>query len=632
MHLPEIHNPALTIAIALVAGTLSQALADRLQVPAIIVLLALGVLLGPEVAGVVHPATLHGALLILVGFAVAVILFEGGMKLNLQRVRREDRTIVRLVLGGAWVTALGAALAAHLFLRWSWSLSALFGSLVIVTGPTVVTPLLRRLRVDHSTATVLEAEGVLIDAVGALIAAGTLEVVLAPSGAGFVHALTQVLLGLGLGSVFGAAAGFGIPPLLGFVPVELRNVLTLSLVLVIFHLSNSVVSESGIAAVTAAGMVVGNRRPDDVRELAFFKEQLTLMLIGMLFVLLAADIHVADVMQLGGAGVAVAAALMFLVRPLNVALCSHGSSLSLRQKAFIAWIGPRGIVAAAMASLFAVRLEERQLPGGPELRALVFFVIAVTVVSAGLTGGVVARLLGLRRPTNVGWVLLGANELARFVARALKSFGEEVLSIDTDPHFCRAAEQEGLRVLNANGLERGTLQRAHLDTRAGALGIAQSSEVNLFFAQRTREEARVPKRAVVVSRSRANYSLDAARKLEAEIMFGQPTDIDVWNVRLRHRVAAGEVYKRAENGAHKTLSLRDAPEELCLPVVVFDGRRALPVTDASELSAGSELVLLVNRERASELAPWLDSAGLRFERELEQPANQTGRLRAVAAS
>jgi NhaP-type Na+/H+ or K+/H+ antiporter/Trk K+ transport system NAD-binding subunit len=630
MRAPDIQNPALTIAIALVAGTLSQALADRLQVPAIIVLLALGVLLGPEVAGVVHPATLHGALLILVGFAVAVILFEGGMKLNLRRVQREDRTILRLVLGGAWVTALGAALAAHFFLGWTWPISALFGSLVIVTGPTVVTPLLRRLRVDHSTATVLEAEGVLIDAVGALIAAGTLEVVLAPSGVGFVHALMQVLLGLGLGSLFGMAAGFGMAPLLGFMPVELRNVLALSLVLVIFHLSNAVVSESGIAAVTVAGMVVGNRKPDEVRELAFFKEQLTLMLIGMLFVLLAADVQVASVLQLGSAGLWVAAALMFVVRPLNVALCSYGSSLSLRQKTFIAWIGPRGIVAAAMASLFAVRLEERQLPGGPELRALVFCVIAVTVVSAGLTGGLVAKLLGLRRATNVGWVLLGANDLARYVARALKSYGEEVVNIDTDPHFCRAAEEEGLRVLHGNGLERSTLQRAHIDTRIGALGIAQSTEVNLFFAQRTREEARLPTRAVVVGRSRASYSLDAAHKLGAEIMFGQATDIDLWNVRLRHRGAAGKVYKRTESAGKKAASLRDAPEDLCLPLVVFDGRRVFPATDASELSVGSELVLLVNGERASELAPWLESAGLRFEREFEQSASATGRLRAAS--
>lgn len=612
----NLHSPALTVALSIAIGTLAQALAMRMQVPALILLLAMGVAFGPEGLGLVQPSALGGALLILVGFAVAVILFEGGMNLSWRRVRREDRVILRLVTGGALITALGAALAARLCLGWSWPISTLFGTLVIVTGPTVVTPLLRRLRVEHSTATVLEAEGVLIDGVGAIIAASALEVVLAADAQGFVHAVSGAMLGLGLGALVGALAGVLLSTLLRFVPEELRNVLTLSLVLALFHVSNAVIAESGIVVVTVAGMVVGNRESPDVRELFSFKEQLTLMLIGMLFVLLAADVRLSAVWQLGNAGLWVVAALICVVRPLNVALSTYGSSLKLRQRLFIAWIAPRGIVAAAMASLFAVELERAGMPGGRELRALVFLVITATVLSAGLTGGLVGRLLGLRRASDVGWVIMGANELARVVAHALKHYGEDVVSIDTDPHYCSAAEESGLRVLHANGLEPRTLQRAYIDTRAGAIGLSQSTEANILFSERTKEEAKLSRRYVVVGRSRARYAVEAVRRNGGRIMFAQPADLDQWNVRLRRQAAAGQVWVWTGKATDKLdpHPLRNAPEELFIPLIAFNGKRAMPVSDVSELERDTEVIVLTNRDRATDLETWLATTSFKVVR------------------
>jgi len=395
----------------------------------------------------------------------------------------------------------------------------------------------------------------------------------------------------------------------------MRNVFTLSLVLALFHLSNELVAESGIVVVTVAGMVVGNRESHEVRELFSFKEQLTLMLIGMLFVLLAADMRLADVLGLGTGGLCVVAALMFVVRPLNVAVSSYGSALKKSQRLFISWIAPRGIVAAAMASLFAVELEANGMAGGRELRALVFLVITVTVVSAGLTGGPLAALLKLRRPANVGWLILGANELARQVAKALQHFGEEIVCIDTDPHYCSAAEQAGLRVLHANGLEAGTLRRAYIDTRAGAVGLSQSTEVNMLFVERVKTEARQLLRYAVVGRSRAKYALEAVHRGGGRILFAQPTDLDQWNLRLRHGTVSVQVWTWTgpETSKLDPHPVRNAPYELVLPMVSRDTRSTRPVSDLTELREDSQLIVLVNSERAPDAEAWAVDAGFRTE-------------------
>jgi NhaP-type Na+/H+ or K+/H+ antiporter len=404
MHLSPLDDPALTIALALVAGMFAQATAQHLRIPGIVLLLATGVLLGPDLLGIVRPAGLGASLGALVGFAVAVILFEGGMSLDLKRLRREARSIRQLVTLGALVTAAGAALATRWILGWSWVTAILFGTLVMVTGPTVISPLVRRIKLKPRVATVLEAEGVFVDAIGAIVAVVALEVAISPSGSLAVAAWHTVSR-LGFGAALGLAGGLLLSRLLhreGLIPEGLQSVLTLAVAVALFEGSNAVMPESGIVTVVMAGLVVGNSRAPAVADLREFKEQLTVMLVGLLFVLLAADVRLAQVRALGWAGLATVLVLMFVVRPLNVLAGTFGSDLSWRERAFIAWLAPRGIVAAAVSSLFAQTLTREGMPGGTELRALMFLVIAVTVVVQGLTGGLVAGRLGLRRPSDSG--------------------------------------------------------------------------------------------------------------------------------------------------------------------------------------------------------------------------------------
>jgi NhaP-type Na+/H+ or K+/H+ antiporter len=598
-------NASLSVGLALAVGMLAQALARHLRVPGIVLLLGAGVLLGPDVLDVVRPATLGVGLPALVGFAVAVILFEGGMNLNVRRLRREARSIRQLVTLGALVTLIGGALAARLILGWSWSLSALFGALVIVTGPTVITPLLRRIRVTHKVSTVLEAEGVLGDAVGAVVAVVVLEVVISPSFQSFARGPLDLLTRFGTGLGIGVLGGAVIALLLRrrhVIPEGLENVLSLAMAVLVYQASEAFVGESGVVAVTAAGFVVGNQETHALDDLKEFKEQLTLMLIGLLFVLLAADIRLAEVQALGWPGIYTVLALMLIVRPLNVIAGTYGSGLAVREKAFLAWLAPRGIVAAAISSLFAQSLDEAGIPGGGDLRALVFLVIAITVSVQGLTGGLVARLLKVSRPSRQGYVILGANDLARVIARGLSRGGQEVVLLDSNPDACRAAQAEGLRVLHGSGLNEGILLRAGLDGRAGALAVTPNDEANLLFARSARQNFRIESVWVGLRRGHLSVSEDMVHKIGARLLFGRRRHTDLWTLRLERGLATREVWQVSASDT-------EAPplEEVLslLPLLVRRGGALRPMDEQFRLRPGDEVELLIFEEKRESAQEWL---------------------------
>jgi NhaP-type Na+/H+ or K+/H+ antiporter len=602
-------DPALTLALALAAGMLAQVLAQHLRVPGIVLLLAAGVLLGPDVLGVVRPAALGSSLGTLVGFAVAVILFEGGMSLDLKRLRREARSIRQLVTLGALVTAAGASLAARLILRWDWVISILFGTLVMVTGPTVITPLLRRIKVKPRVATVLEAEGVFVDAVGAIVAVVALEVAISP-GSSLALAAWHAVSRLGFGAGLGLAGGLVLAGLLrreGLVPEGLESVFILAAAVALFQGSNAVMPESGIVTVVMAGLVVGNSGARAVADLREFKEQLTVMLVGLLFVLLAADVRLAQVRALGWPALATVLALMLVVRPLNVLAGTAGSDLTWREKAFVAWLAPRGIVAAAVSSLFAQTLTREGMPGGPELRALVFLVIAVTVVVQGLTGGRVAGWLGLRRPSDSGYVILGAGALGRALGGALRDGGEEVLLIDANPEACRAAEAGGFRVLHGSGLAQRVLLRAELDTRSGCLGVTSNEEVNLLFARQARKDFKVPRVWAAVRRGHLSVNEETVRRLAVHVLFGTPQNLGLWTHRLDQGTAAVERWRRTGKGEEDGGG-SPAGDRL-LPLAVQRGGRAFPIDEETAFRQDDQLSVAVLAEGREQAAATLRAAG-----------------------
>ena len=528
-------DPAFVFALALGAGMTGHLVARHLRVPSIVVLLGAGLALGPDGLEWVVPRALDGGLLALVRIAVGVILFEGALNLDLRQIRRSQSAIRMLVTLGALVTAAGGTLAAHLVMGWEWQIALLFGTLVIVTGPTVIRPILRNVALRRRLATVLEAEGVFIDPVGAVIAAVTLEVVLVPSGVvGF--GLPDLAVRLGFGTLAGLVVGFLFGLVLRaprIVPEGLENLFTLGAALVLYEGCNAVLSESGILAVTVAGVVIGNMRVHVARELREFEEHLTVGLIGILFVLLAADVRLADVQALGWAGIGTVAALVFLVRPANVFLSTAWSDLDLREKLFLSWTAPRGIVAAAVASLAAVLMEDGKMAGGTELRALVFLTIAITVVLQGGTAPWMARLLGVRAPGRDAIAILGAEELALTLGDALRNGEGSVVFIDANPGHCRTAEERGFVVVFGNALDERVLNRAKLERCRAAIGLTANDEVNALFAREARDDYDVPETYVSVSKGSGVTSRILAKQASRAVFDG-PKDVERWNVRLRH--------------------------------------------------------------------------------------------------
>lgn len=610
------HTVALTIAIALAAGVFTQAIAFRLRVPSIVLLLVVGFLLGPEFADIVRPAMLGPALMNLVGFAVAVVLFEGGMNLNLARLRREQVLIRRLVTWGGLMTAMGGMLAALAFLRWDLRTSVLFGTLVMVTGPTVITPLLRRINVSQSLHTVLEAEGVIIDAVGALVAVVTLEIVLNPTGLSLAVGVAVLAMRLGVGLAVGLGGGLIIVMFLRadqWVPERLGNIFALAMALAVFQISSALISESGLVAAISAGIVVGNVRSQGLRDLRDFKEQLTTMFIGMLFVLLSANLRWADLRGLGWGGLATVGALMIVVRPAVVLLCARGTEYTAREKAFLAWLAPRGIVAAAVSAMFAQTLEHEGLPGGASLRAMVFLVIVTTVVVQGLPAGLVVRMLGLRQKPLASAIVVGANALGRMIARQLSATGASVVSIDADPEVCRVAERDGLRVVYGSALEERTLRRAGIDAARTLVSITKNEGVNLLCARKASEDFRVRRVHAATDRRRIGISENAVTEAGSRTLFGAPRDLRFWiGLCERNEVVLERWVAKTRRSLGDVRGTKESIEKIqssFLPLVVVRSRRAFPVDERWTPRVRDEVWIAVAKSGQVSARQWLSVNG-----------------------
>lgn len=608
----ELQHPSFTVALALLVGILAQLAARPSRVPAIVLLLGAGALLGRDGAGFIRTDELGPALRHIVSFSVAVILFEGALHLNLRALRREARVVQVLVVLGGTITAAGAATLAHLLLGWSWTLAIVFGSVVSVTGPTVITPLLRRFRIKHNLETILEAEGIFLDAVGAVAAVAVFEVVLTPArdaASSVGISAGTIVLRIAAGVAVGAAAGVVILLARKFdsFPRDLENVFTLAFVLFVFEGSNLLVPESGLPAVIVAAGIVGTFRRRELGPMVAFKGQLTTLLLSLVFVLLAADVHLATVVGLGWPGVAVVAGLMFVVRPAAVLVCTIGSGLGWRDKAYLSWLAPRGIVAVAIVSLFAQELERGGAANAAQLRALVFLVVMITVTIQGLGAGVMAKLLGVQAPPPSGFVFLGANALGRTLARLLQSHGETAVLIDANPDRIRAAEEEGLNVVFGNGFLERTLERARAAGSKGCVGATANSEVNFLFLRAVRDYLSDLPVQMAVGKNATGATLALATKARAGALFGAPRQLEVWE----RRMSAGARIQRwkLESSSPAKDVFASMPDHAMLPLVVVREGAIHLVDDRWRCEQGDVLSVALAEDAEEAGRAWLEESG-----------------------
>lgn len=452
---------ALTLSAVLAAGIGAQWLAWYLKQPSILFLLLIGIVIGP-VLGWFNPDQALGDMLFpLVSLGVAVILFEGSLTLEFHEVKRHGQVVQKLVSVGVLITIAIVGLSAYLLFDMEPLIALLFGALVCVTGPTVISPILRSLRANKNISNVLRWEGIIVDPIGAIAVVLVYEYIISGgSGEGALILFSKILLtSFAMGFVGAAVLASLIKK--HWIPEYLRNVFTLAYVLLLFSISNHIEHESGLLTVTILGVALANWRGFPKSDIQDFKEPLSIMLISVLFIVLAARLEMESIRLMGYKSLILLAIVMVVARPVSVWVSSIGSKLKSNEKLMISSIGPRGIVAAAMSSLFALRLEEYDMAGTEFLVPLAFIVIIGTVMIQSLSAAWIGNLLGVREPSDNGVLIIGSNVVARTVARALKDQKVDVIIAHNNYPNIAKARMEGIRTYFGNPIS-GHADR-HLD-------------------------------------------------------------------------------------------------------------------------------------------------------------------------
>jgi len=483
----------------IILGILAQWVAWKLKIPAILPLILIGLLVGPVAAEFINEdgtkwiePVWNGekglfageSLFYFVSLAISIILFEGGLTLKLSEIKNVGPVISKLITLGSLVTFFGAAVSAHYVFGLSWEISFLFSALIIVTGPTVITPILRNIPLKKDVSAVLKWEGILIDPIGALVAVLVYEFISVDAGGEFTK---TALIEFGKIVLFGATFGFTFAHALNFlivkkwVPHYLLNVFALACVLGVFVLSDSFAHESGLLAVVVMGMVLGNTNSGYLKELLYFKESLSLLLISILFILLSANIDMEDLLLIYNWKTAVLfLIIIFIIRPLGVFLSTNKSSLKLNEKIFISWVGPRGIVAAGIASLFGTKLAINGVPGAEYITPLVFAVVLVTVLLNATTARFFAKIVGVFLRKSEGVLIIGASNFPRLVASYLNKNGRHVVIIDSNDSNIKIAKQEGLEAFTANIYSDSLADNIELSDIGYLISLTGNSEINKY--------------------------------------------------------------------------------------------------------------------------------------------------------
>lgn len=484
--MPNGLSPTLQVLVLGAAGIGAQWLAWRVRIPSILPLLAVGLGVGPGL-GWVGPEPLLGELLPpLVSMAVAVVLFEGGLTLDLHELKGDGTPVLRLVSLGVLLTwALVYALA-RFVLGLSPPLALVLGALLTVTGPTVVSPLLNHVRPTGTVGPLLRWEGIVADVIGATLAVLTLGALASGAGAGAI-ALGLVTT-LGTGVALGAVVAFALVELIRrhAIPDRLEAQVTLALVLATFVGGDALVHEAGLVAVTMMGFVLANQRRAPIAPIVHFKELLATLLLGSLFVTLAASIDREDLASLDGRTALFVAALVLVARPAAAFLSLLGSRTTMAERGFVAGLAPRGVVAVSVAALFADRLEGT-VPDASRLVPTVFAVVLGTVLVYGLGSGPLARALGLAQRQAEGVLIIGATRFGRSMAEALGRLGLPCVLLDRNPAPLAAARLSGLRTVHADATEPHLLARIPMGGLGRAMALTPNAEVNRLAAQQFEE-------------------------------------------------------------------------------------------------------------------------------------------------
>lgn len=575
----------------IILGILAQWFAWKLKIPAILPLILIGLLVGPIYAEFISEDQTKWiepiwngksglfpgqGLYYFVSLAIGIILFEGGLTLKLNEIRNVGPVITKLITIGSVVTFIGAGLAAHYVFDLSWKISFLFSSLIIVTGPTVITPILRNIPLKKDVSAVLKWEGILIDPIGALVAVLVFEFISVGGEGGFTKtALTEfgkiILFGTSFGFTFAHALNFSINKKL--VPHYLLNVFSLAMVLGVFVLSDSFAHESGLLAVVVMGMVLGNSNSSHLKELLYFKESLSVLLISILFILLAANINMDDLYLIyNWKTVVLFAIVVFLIRPLGVLISTQGSTLKKNEKLFISWVGPRGIVAAGIASLFGSKLLQKGVEGAEYITPLVFMIVLGTVLLNATTARFFAKVIGVFLKNSEGILIVGASKFSRLIANYLEKNGRHTVLIDSNHENISKSKSLGLEALSTNIYSDTLEDNIELNDIGYLMALTGNPEINKYAINKFKKQFGENGSFRIVSHDEVN-----SNEVEPEEgLFSHIHDFNKLSDIARNFPTINEIEINDEEGLNKVTDLLNR-EDNSVPLFIKDSTGELTI-------------------------------------------------------
>lgn len=592
-------QPVLAFGLVGALGVGSQWLAWRVRLPAIVLMLAAGLIVGP-VLGILDPAAQFGPMLSpMIAIAVAIILFEGGLTLDLHSLNDAAKGVRRLVVIGAPLGWFASACTLHYVAGLSWASASVFGGIMIVTGPTVIAPLLRFAKLAKRPAALLQWEAIVNDPVGALAAVLAFEVVVVWQAAGSLgHAVGVLLLGIGFATVLGLAAGWGLVKAFtrGWVPEYMKVPVLFVVLLCVFALSDTVLHESGLLAVTLMGLWIANANLPSFTELYRFKEHATVLLVSGVFILLAAGMSFERLAVLDWRALAFVVAVICVARPLPVLIALAFTNVPLKERLLVAFTGPRGVVLVAVAGLFGERLAGLGISDGEKIAPLAFVLVAATVVLHGFTLTPFARALGLSAGEKPGVMLVGGSGWSVALAKALQKMELPVMIADTNHARLRVAREAGVPVFWGDILSEAFEERVELMAYEKIVVATDNDAYNTLVAtdlapEYGRDNVFQLKR---VKQAQARHALPAT-------LGGRPLALDLTYMEANAQIAEGQAFRVTTLG--EAFGLADwrarSPDAVALAELTPGGRlRFLRAGEAPQDKVGTR-ILSVGEARAS---------------------------------